>query len=173
MKNTVEYTADKRVSSATVELLIAERSKGKSLRQLGQMFDRSPERVRQILAKHGSPQVRLLSEKGTADRLGYPCTWLARLRKEGIINPINPGGFWLYSEEQVRLISSLIAETRKCERCGKPRPPSSRRFCRECKQWRKKHYYERLSPEAKAEHIKRCLAWQEANPDGTKRKVND
>jgi len=169
MKNTV----DKRVSPATVKLLIRERSKGKSLRQLGQMFDRSHERIRQILDKHGRPQVTLLSEATVAAKLGYPWTWLARLREDGLIKPIKPAGFGLYTEEQVRQIPSLIAETRKCEQCGKPRPPESSRFCRECSQWRKKHSYERLSPEAKAKHNKRCLAWRKANPDRTKRKVND
>ena len=139
MQNTVEHTrANNRVSPACIELLIRERSKGKSLRQLGHMFGRSHERIRQILAKCGPPQVTLLPEETVAAKLGYPVTWLARLRKEGIINPKKPGGFWLYSEEQVRQIPSLIAETRKCEQCGKPRPSGSRRFCRECSRYRKK-----------------------------------
>ncbi len=171
MKNTVEYTViDKRVSPVCVELLIRERSKGKSLRQLGKMFDRSHERIRQILDKHGRPQVTLLPEETVASKLRYPVPWLARLRKDGIIKPIKPGGFWLYTEEQVRQIPSLIAETRKCQQCGKPYPRGSRRFCRECSQYRKKHWYGSLSPEAKAEHLKRCLAWRKANPDRTKRK---
>jgi len=101
MQKTVEYTAN-RVSPATIELLIRERSKGKSLRQLGRMFGRSHERIRQLLAKHGPPQVTLLPEKRVAAKLGYPVTWLMRLRKEGIIKPIRPAGRWLYSEEQVR-----------------------------------------------------------------------
>jgi len=139
MQNTVEYTgADKRVSPATVELLIRERSKGKSLRQLGQMFDRSHEGIRQLLAEYGPPLVTLLPEATVAAKLRCPVQWLARLRKERIVKPIKPGGFWLYSEGQVRQIPSLIAETRKCQQCGKPRPLGSRRFCRECKQWREK-----------------------------------
>ena len=135
----IEYGVNKRVSPATVELLIRERSRGKTLRQLGQMFDRSHEEIRQILAKYGSPQVTLLPEEKAAAELGYPVTWLTRLRREGITNPIRPGGFWLYSEEQVRRIPSLIAETRRCEQCGKPRPPHSSKFCRECSQYRRKH----------------------------------
>jgi len=48
MQNTVEYTeTNNRVSPATVELLMRERSQGKSLRQVGQMFGRSHERIRQ------------------------------------------------------------------------------------------------------------------------------
>jgi len=86
MQKTVEYT-NNRVSPATVELLIRERSKGKSLRQLGQMFNRSGERVRKVLAKYGPPQVTLLPENRVASKLGYPLQWLAKLRKEGIINP--------------------------------------------------------------------------------------
>jgi len=166
----IEYGVNKRVSPISVELLIRERNRGKSLRQLGQMFNRSGERIRQILAKYGSPQVALLPESIIAAKLGYPVVWLTQLRKEGIINPIRPGGCWFYSEEQVRRIPSLIAETRKCEQCGKPRPLGSRRFCRECLQYRKKHWYESLSPEAKAKHIERYLAWRKANPDRTKRK---
>ena len=165
MQNTVEYTGvNKRVSPATVELLIRERSKGKSLRQLGQMFNRSHERIRQVLAKYDL-QVTLLPEKTVAAKLGYPLWWLTQLRKEGIINPIKPGGFWLYSEEQVKQIPSLIAEARKCERCGRLRPPGYSRFCRECSQYRKKHHYSILSPEEKVEHEKRCLAWRKANPE--------
>ena len=114
----IEYGVNKRVSPATVELLIRERSKGKSLRQLGWMFNRSHEGIRQLLAEYGPPLVILLPEERVAAKLGYPVQWLTRLRKDGIIKPIKPGGFWLYSEEQVRQIPSLIAETRKCEQCG-------------------------------------------------------
>jgi len=73
--------------------------------------------IRQILAKYGSPQVALLPESIVAAKLGYPPEWLSKLR-----NPIRPGGCWLYSEEQVKQIPSLIAEVRKCEQCGEPRP---------------------------------------------------
>jgi len=154
----IEYGVNKRVSPATVELLTRERNKGKTLRQLGQMFGRSHEEIRQILAKYGSPQVTLLPEQRAAAELGYPVTWLTQLRKEGIINPIRPGGFWLYSEEQVKQIPSLIAEVRKCEQCGRPRPFGSQKFCRECSLYRRKHG---------ALYIK---AWRKANPDRTKRK---
>jgi len=98
-----------------------------------------------------------------AVKLGYPVNWLTRLRKEGIIRPIKPGSFWLYSEEQVRQIPALIAETRKCKQCGKPRPLGSARFCKECSQYRKKHRYEFLSPETKARHREKCQAWKKAN----------
>ncbi len=120
------------------ELLIHERSNGKSLRQLGQMFGMSHEKVRQLLAKDDRPQGTLLPEKKAAADSGYPVGWLNHLRKEGIIKPIKRG-FWLYSEEQVRQIPSLIAERRKCEQCGKPRPRGSHRLCRECRQYRKNH----------------------------------
>ncbi|MFC1978008.1 hypothetical protein ACFLWS_07095 [Chloroflexota bacterium] len=119
------------------ELIIHERSKGKSLRQLGQMFNTSHESVRQLLAKYDRSQVTLLPEQRVAAKLGYPVAWLIQLRIEGIIKPIKRG-FWLYSEEQVRQIPSLIAEIRKCEQCGKPRPRGSQRLCGECRQYRKK-----------------------------------
>ncbi|MBA7588541.1 hypothetical protein ES708_30600 [subsurface metagenome] len=164
MQKTVEYT-NNRVSPATIELLIRERNKGKSLRQLGRMFGRSHEAVRQVLAKYDPSQVTLLAENRVAVKLGYPPGWLIQLRKEGIINPTKPGGRWLYSEEQVRKIPSLIAEMRRCDRCGEPRPPGSLRFCRECSQYRRKHYYRSLSPEEKAEHRKRCVAWRKVNPE--------
>ncbi len=122
---------------ATEELLIHERSNGKSLRQLGQMFGMSHEWVRQLLGKYDWSQVTLLPEQAVAAKLGYPLEWLMQLRKKGIIKPIKRG-FWLYSEEQVKQIPSLIAETRKCEQCGKPRPRKSQKLCRECRQYRKK-----------------------------------
>ena len=164
MQKTVEY-ANNRVSPATIELLIRERNKGKSLRQLGRMFGISHEKIRQVLAKYSPSQVRLLPEHTVAVKLGYPVEWLIQLRKEGLINPIRPGGHRLYSEEQVRQIPSLIAERRKCEQCGKLRPPRYRRFCRKCSRYRKKHKYRTLSPEEKARQIKRCLAWREKNPE--------
>ena len=167
MQKTVEYT-NNRVSPATADLLIRERSKGKSLRQLGRMFGRSHEAVRQVLAKYSLSQETLLPEHTVAAKLGYSPTWLTKLRKEGIINPIRPGGYWLYSEEQVRQIPSLIAERRKCERCGNLRPPRYPRFCRECSQYRKKHAYRLMSPQEKAEHIRRCLTWRKANPEKAK-----
>lgn len=161
----MEYTgANNRVSPATVELLIRERNKGKSLRQLGQMFNRSYESIRKVLAKYSSSQVALLPEGRVAAKLGYPKHWLPQLRKEGITHPIKRG-FWLYSEEQARQIPSLIAERRKCERCGKMRPPHYPRFCKECSQYRKKHKYMTLSPEQKAMHLKRVMAWRKANPE--------
>jgi len=138
MQKTGEYTVNNRVSPATVELLIRERGKGKNLRQLGQMFSRSHEWVRKVLAKYES-RVTLLPESRVAAKLGYPLFWLVQLREEGTIKPIKPGGIWFYSEEQVRRIPALIAEARKCERCGKPRPPNYRRFCKECNQHRKSH----------------------------------
>jgi hypothetical protein len=140
------------VSSADVELLIRERNKGKSLRQLGQTFGISHERVRQILAKHSPSRVALLAENTVAAKLGYPIAWLTQLRNEGIIKPTNPGGHWLYSEEQVRQIPSLIAQMRRCDWCGQLRPLGYRRFCRECSQYRKRHRYRSLIPEEKAEH---------------------
>jgi len=155
MQRTVKYTAN-RVLPDAVELLICERSKGKSLRQLGQMFGRSHEKVRQLLAKYGPPQVTLLPENKVATKLGYLVSWLTRLRKEGIINPTKLWGFWLYSEEQVRQIPALIAEARKCEECGKLRPLGSQRFCRQCSQYREKYRYKTLSPEVKARHRERC-----------------
>ena len=118
------------------ELLIHERSNGKSLRQLGQMFNISHERVRQLLAKYDLSQVTLLPETKVAHDLGYRVGWLVQLRKEGIIKPIKPGGFWLYSKEQIKQIPSLIAEVRKCEQCGKPRPHGSISLCGECRQYR-------------------------------------
>ncbi|MFC1978331.1 hypothetical protein ACFLWS_08780 [Chloroflexota bacterium] len=69
--------------------------------------------------------------------MGYYVLWLVQLRKEGIIKPAKPGGFWLYSEEQVKQMPSLIAGRRKCEQCGKPRPRGSQKLCRECHQYRK------------------------------------
>ena len=161
MQRTVEYT-NNRLSPATVELLIRERSKGKSLRQLGQMFGRSHERIRQVLAKYGAPQVTLLPEERVAAKLGYPTGWLFRLRKEGVIKPIKPGAFWLYSEEQVRQIPALIAEARKCEQCGKPRSPGCHKFCSECRQDRKKNPYRFVSPEQKARHRETCRAWKKS-----------
>ena len=162
MQKTVEYT-NNRVSPATVELLIRERNKGKSLRQLGQMFGKSRERVRHVLARYSASGDGLLPETRVAAKLGYPVMWIVQLRKEGIINPLRPGAHWLYSEEQVGQIPSLIAQIRRCERCGKPRPPSYPRFCRECSEYRKKHRYKALSAEEKTKHKKRCLAWQKAN----------
>ncbi len=138
-KRLFKYTrTNHRVSPATVELLIRERSKGRTLRQMGQMLNISHERVRQILTKCSLPQVTLLPEQTVADKLGYPLTWLRWLRERGIIKPVRPGSHWLYSEEQVRQIPLFIAEARRCERCGKPRPLRSRRFCRDCAQYRKK-----------------------------------
>ena len=151
MQNTFEYTViNNRVSLATIELIIQERSKGKTLRQLGQMFGTSHEKIRQLLAKYSPSQETLLPENTVAAKLGYRRDWLIKLRKEGIIKPIRPGGFWLYFEEQVRQIPSLINERRKCQECGKPRPRGSHRFCRECSQYRKKQ---------------RDLAWPKANPE--------
>jgi len=164
MQKTVEHV-NNRVSPATIELLSRERNQGKTLRQLGQMFGRSHEGVRKLLAKYDEPQVTLLPESMVAAKLGFPVCWLIWLRKEGLINPVKPGGRWLYSEEQVRQIPSLIAEARKCQQCGKPRPLGFYRFCGECSQYRQKHKYQFLSPEKKAEHIKRCLARRKANPE--------
>jgi hypothetical protein len=152
VQKTVEYTRMSRISAATVELLIKERSKGKNLRQLGQMYGISHEQVRQILAEHGQSQVTFLAENTVAVKLGYPVAWLIQLRKEGITNPTKPAGHWLYSEEQVRQLPSLIAEMRRCDRCGELRPLGYRRFCRKCSQYRKKHRYKSLNLEENAEH---------------------
>ncbi|MBA7669169.1 hypothetical protein ES703_77297 [subsurface metagenome] len=165
MKRTFQYGVNNRVSPATIELLLRERNKGKTLRQLGQRFGKSHERIRQLLAKHDRSQGTLLAESTVAAKLGYPLEWLIKLRKDGIVNPMRQGGLWLYSEEQVSQIPSLIAEERKCQQCGKPRPPGFHKFCPECCQYRKKHYYERLSPEEKAEHNKKAIAWRKANPE--------
>ncbi len=167
MQKTVEYTNNS-VSPATVQLFIRERNNGKSLRQLGQMFNRSGEWVRKILAKYGPPQVAFLSEDKVAAKLGYPLHWIIRLRQTGVINPIRPGGRWLYSEEQVRQIPALIAEMRKCQRCGRPRSPGFVKFCRKCSQYKRKHRYLFESPEAKARQRERCRAWERANPEKVK-----
>lgn len=163
MQNTVEYTNGK-LSPATIELLIHERNKGKSLRDLGQDFNRSYQRIGKILSEHDMLPVSFLPESKVAAKIGYPVHLIVRLRKEGIIKP-RKSGFWLYSEEQVRQIQSLIASARKCEQCGKPRPLLARRFCRECREYRRINWYKLKSPEAKAEHKKITMAWREANPE--------
>jgi len=155
-ERTVEHTkTNNRLSPAGIELLIRERRKGKTLRQLGPMVGRSHERVRKLLARHNALEVPLLSENKVIAELGCEPWWLIRLRKEGIVNPIKQGFRRLYSEEQVRQIAALIAESRKCEQCGKPRPLGSQRFCVKCRQDRKKTWYMRLSPERKAAHNQR------------------
>ena len=109
------------------------------------------------MAQYGPPPTTLLSETGVAAKLGYPLYWIIWLRKKGITTPIKPWGYWRYSEEQVRQIPALIAETKKCQRCGKPRPfDSHSRFCKECQHYRKKHRYEFQSPEATARHREKC-----------------
>jgi len=133
-------------ASPDIELLTSERTKGKNLRQLGKMFSLSHECVRQILAKHSPSGVKFLAEHTVATKWGYPIAWLVQLRKAGITNPTKPGGHWLYSEEQVKQIPSLIAQTRKCARCGRPRPLGYRKFCRECSQNRRKYYHKSSSP---------------------------
>ena len=169
MKKTLEHYKVNGISPATIELLIHERNSGKNLRQLGEMFGVSHERVRQILAKHNPSLVTLLAESKVAVKLGYPISWLIKLRKEGIINPIKPGGHWLYSEEQVRKMPSLIAGMRRCDRCGKLRPQGYHRFCRECSQYRKQHRYSSLSPEEKADYREKSSAWRKENPEKWKR----
>jgi hypothetical protein len=151
-----------KVSSADIEILINERNKGKNLRQLGQMYGISHEMVRQILAKHNPSQVTLLAENTVAVKLGYPVAWLIQLREEGITNPTKPGGHWLYSEEQVRQLPSLIAEMRRCDWCGQLRPLGYRRFCRECSQYRRKHRYRSLNQGEKAEYRDRSTVLREA-----------
>jgi hypothetical protein len=71
-KNNVEHVGNNKVSPAALELLIHERNKGNSLRQLGQMFGISHERVRQILARYSPSRVTLFPESRVAARLGYP-----------------------------------------------------------------------------------------------------
>ena len=72
MEKTLERTrVNDRALPVCIELLSRERSKGKSLRQLGKMFGRSHERVRQLLAKHDGAQVMLWPEKTVAAKLGY------------------------------------------------------------------------------------------------------
>jgi len=165
----VERARKKGVSPYTVELLTHERNKGRSLRRLGQMFDISHEWVRQILSKYSTSLVTLFPESAVAVKLGYPVKWLVTLRTEGIINPTKPGGQWLYTEEQVRQIPSIVAKIRRCELCGKPRPKGYQRFCRECSQYRKKHRYSSSSSEEKAEHREKSLAWRKANPERWKK----
>jgi len=87
MQKAIEHTRVNRVCPATVELLIRERNKGKSLRQLGRMFGRSHEALRQVLAKYNPSQVILLPKNTVAVKLGYPVWWLVRLRKEGAHQP--------------------------------------------------------------------------------------
>jgi hypothetical protein len=165
MQQILKHARMNRVPPAAIGLIIHERNKGRSLRQLGQMFGISHERVRQILAKYNPSLVTFLAESKVAAKLGYPVPWLVKLRKEGTINPTKPGSRWLYSEEQVRQITSIIAEMRRCERCGELRPKGYLRFCRECSQYRKKNHYRSLSPEEKAKHRERSLAWRKANPE--------
>jgi len=69
MQKTVEHTKTKNRAAPEIELLLRERRKGKSLRQLGQMFGKSHEKIRQLLAKYGPPQVTLLSEERVAANL--------------------------------------------------------------------------------------------------------
>lgn len=158
------------VSPAGIELLIRERRKGKTLRQLGAMVGRSHERVRKLLARHNALEVPLLPEHRVVAELGCLASWLVRLRKEGSINPIRPSYSWLYSEKQVRQAASLLAERRKCVQCGEPRPPWSHKFCAKCTKNRKKFWYMQLSPERKAEHLKKCRELQGARRERERKK---
>jgi len=79
MQKTVEYTAN-RISPATIELLIRERSKGKTLRQLGRMFDRSHEKIRQLLDKY---QHLLPRQENTSNAASH-----ARLATQGSVGSV-------------------------------------------------------------------------------------
>lgn len=92
MKETIERTHNE-LPSALIEMLIQERNKGKSLRQLGQMVGTSHEAVRQLLAKYDWSSESLLPETRVAAKFGYPQAWLVQLRKEGLMSPISRG--WL------------------------------------------------------------------------------
>jgi len=72
MQKALEHTGANRASPPTEELLIREKSKGKSLRLLGRMLGRSHEGKRQVLAKYDPPQESLLTETSVAAKLGYP-----------------------------------------------------------------------------------------------------
>jgi len=164
MQRAEGHTGRKRIPPATLEMLARERDRGKSLRQLGWMLGVSHEHVRQVLAEHGPSRITLLAENRVAVKLGYPVSWLVQLREKGLISPEKPGGRWLYSEEQVKQIPSLIAGMRRCARCGGLRQPGYRKFCRECSQYRRKHYYQSLSPKEKAEYQKKSMAWRKTGP---------
>jgi hypothetical protein len=118
-QNTEKHARENRGSLSTIELIIRERNKGRSLRQLGQMFGMSHERVRQLLAKHSPSQVTLLAGNTAAARLGYPVTWLSLLRKEGILNLTKPGGRWLYSIEELEIITRFFPLLPACRDCWK------------------------------------------------------
>jgi len=110
---TIEYTVNYRSSPATVELIVCEKSKGKTLRQLGQMFGRGLKGIRQVLVKYDGKQIWLLPEHRAAAELGYSVAWLINLRREGHIRPLGFGHLWLYSKQELSRIPSLIGEPRR------------------------------------------------------------
>ncbi len=146
------------------------RQSGLSLQAIGDKFDITRERVRQILEEHyETTRIERLFPRGkVVEFIGCDVQRLANLEKEGKVNPIRSGGKHLYNFEEIK--KALDALTLFCKHCGKQIPIDSPNsvYCPDCSKERIRYNYPFLSEESKKKQNQRTTLWIKNHPERTR-----
>lgn len=104
------------------------RNQGLTLQAIGNRIGVTRERVRQILEEHyGTTKISgLIPRSQLGKLLGSSGTQLARLERQGVLDPIHIGRRYLYDRDEVEQAALLIIQIRQatwirfiCPECGK------------------------------------------------------
>ena len=141
----------------------ARRQQGKTLRQIGDEFGVSRERIRQVLqAEYRTTKYHFFSQLQVAKKLR--CSTGTLLQLVDTVEPKREGKSWLYTEKQVIEMQALIHKLRTCPICGGYKYYFTSRACWRC---RRKHRLELMSEEQREHHQELVRA------NNMKRKKND
>ena len=113
--------------------IIQMRQSGYTLQESGDSIGITRERVRQIISEqYGKIEIPLLTESRMAKEIGCPVWRLARLRRQGVLNP-RPRGKYLHYYDRSELEKLKLALKRYCPHCGEPLAMNLiGRYCPKC-----------------------------------------
>jgi len=114
------------------------RQSGASLQSIGDAFGISRQRVGWLLQEHRSTAIiGLLSRSQVAELAGCRVSYISKLRRRGIIQPVAvPGRKWaLWGADSLgKVISHQRCHPEVCQICGQPLPSRRPVYCSaECK----------------------------------------
>lgn len=142
------------------------RQSGVTLREIGEKFGITRERIRQILVyTYGSTHHNLISTAQLSLLIGLATRYIMMLYDNGILKPaytydINGQQRLMWSVDTIKVIKEYYSSSHICCVCKRPILPNRKYYCSDhCR--REKYRHKNLSPENKQWVIARQLLYRE------------
>ncbi len=146
----------------------SKRIAGATLQEIADYCGVSKQRVDQVLKQYyPNAKPDRITSHDVSIMLGMSCASIFRLIRRGVISPTRSGKvMFSFSKEDIKKLSAYF--NKPCKHCGKPKPPRSSAYCKECAAEAYRNHYKFLSDEGKKKYGRQTSAWAKRNPDKMK-----